>query len=301
MTSLAEVYEGHVGEVRSLQRLYLGTGLFAVGALLVATGIVSATTTLPSAVSAALTGSGMLTWQSWELAGVLAGLGVPAVFVGVFTVLPASRHERAAAAIGAGIAVFGVMLFLYAFPYQWHGDPNPLTLPVVAVYCFGTLTTFWCLFTSVANFKTRNDPGGSVTLELDDGGEVRTVEVSQEDLENVKSTTGGGIGVLGDIVEQATSEPDRQSNAAGGQQSGSVRTASDGGSTGDQITSPFDDSEVMEPETTNSPSTTDQYCGNCEHFRYVRTSQGMQPHCGLHQRHMDDMDACEQWRPNNDR
>jgi len=112
MTSLAEVYEGHVGEVESLRRLYLGIGLFAVGTLLVVTGIVAASTTAFSAF-------GLGTYESRHLAGVLAGLGGPSVFVGVFTILPASRRVRAAAAIGASVAILGVSLFWYAYPTRW--------------------------------------------------------------------------------------------------------------------------------------------------------------------------------------
>jgi hypothetical protein len=39
----------------------------------------------------------------------------------------------------------------------------------------------------------------------------------------------------------------------------------------------------------------DRYCGNCEHFEYVRTERGIQPYCGFHDGVMADMDACEDW------
>ena len=39
----------------------------------------------------------------------------------------------------------------------------------------------------------------------------------------------------------------------------------------------------------------DRYGGSCQHFDYVRTDQGIQPYCGLHDELMDDMDACEEW------
>jgi hypothetical protein len=42
----------------------------------------------------------------------------------------------------------------------------------------------------------------------------------------------------------------------------------------------------------------DEYCGNCEHFKYVRLDGKLVPYCGLHEDLMDDMDACEQWEPN---
>ena len=282
MTSLAEAYEGHVGEVDGLRRLYLGTGLFLAGAALTVLGIVAATTDLLGIF-------GLNTWQSWEVAGLAAGLGVPAVFVGVFIVLPASPRERAAAAIGSGVAVFGVMLFFHAFPNQWHGDPTNLTLPVVAVYFLGIVAAFWGLFTAIVNFKTRNNPGGTVSLNVETKGEVRTIEVPAE-----RPSGGfGGVGVMGDIVGE-TEELGRP---------GTGSTVSDGGSSGDAISSPLDRTEA--PARPRGPdrvgASQDRYCGSCAHFDYVRTDRGIQPYCGLNGRTMEDMDACEDWRANNER
>ena len=281
MTSLTEAYEGHVGEVDGLRRLYFGTGLFLAGAVAIVAGIVAATTGLGDVF-------GLNTWQSWEVAGVLAGLGVPAVFVGVFIVLPASARERAAAAVGSGIAVLGVLLFYHAFPNQWHGDPTNLTLPVVAVYFLGIVTAFWGLFTAIVNFKTRNNPGGTVSLNVEAKGEVRTVEVPAE------STSGlGGVGVMGDIVGDAEQV----------RHPGDGTTVSDGGSSGEAITSPMarDDGVAGPRGPDRVDASPDRYCGNCEHFDYVRTEGGIRPYCGLRGRAMDDMDACEDWRSNNDR
>jgi len=319
MTSLAEAYEENVGEVGSLRRLYLGVGLFVVGALLVVVGIVVSTT----GVHAAL---GLEWWQGREVAGVLAGLGVPAVFVGVFTVLPASQRVRAAAAIGAGVAVLGVALFAHAYPYMWTGAGNgaDLTAQVAATYFFGVLVTFWCLFVAVANFKTRNDPGGTVTLEISREGEVRTVEVDREDLEEFddldelsavrtqlsetddgsdrpEETGLGGVGFFGDAPDGETPTQTNQPGTApvgddGARTFGaraSSRPQSDGGTAANDIRSPLDGAPADRPDRA-----TDTYCGNCRHFEYVRTSDGMAPYCGYYGRTMDDMDACEEWEPN---
>jgi len=317
MTSLAEAYEENVGEVGSLRRLYLGVGLFVVGALLVVVGIVVSTT----GVHAAL---GLEWWQGREIAGVLAGLGVPAAFVGVFTVLPASQRVRAAAAIGAGVAVLGVALFAHAYPYMWAGAGNgaDLTAQVAATYCFGVLVTLWCLFVAVANFKTRNDPGGTVTLEISREGEVRTVEVDREDLEEFDDLDGlsavrtqlaeadgagdgpaetglGGVGFFGDAPDGETPTQTNRAGAAsdGGEQTLGLRSSSDpqsdGGAAANDIRSPLDGAA-----TDRADRTTDTYCGNCRHFEYVRTNDGMAPYCGYYGRTMDDMDACEEWEPN---
>jgi cytochrome c biogenesis protein CcdA len=331
MTSLAEAYEENVGEVGSVRRLYLGVGLFVAGALLVVLGIVMSTTSVHAVF-------GLEYWQGREVAGVLAGLGVPAVFVGIFSVLPASQRVRAAAAIGAGIAVLGVALFTHAYPYQWAGvgEGPDFTFQVVAVYFLGVLVTFWCLFVAVANFKTRNDPGGTVTLEISQEGEVRTVEVAKGELEDfddlddlralktglAESAAGdldddstptalpgeaaadeetglGGVGFFGDTPDGETPTQTNQSDSgtarSGQEVAGRSVATSDGGTASDDITSPLDDADAPDQPRQR---TTDAYCGNCKHFEYVRTNDGMQPRCGYYGRTMDDMDACEQWEPN---
>ncbi|MFC4449334.1 YihY/virulence factor BrkB family protein [Halorussus aquaticus] len=312
MTSLAEAYEENVGEVGNVRLLYLGVGLFAVGVSLVVFAILLSTTDVHSAF-------GLGTLGAREVAGVLAGLGVPAVFVGIFSVLPASQRVRAAAAIGAGVSLLGVALFTHAYPKHWAGYGRQLTLPVVAVYFFGALVTFGCLFVAVVNFKTRNDPGGTVTLEVSHEGEVRTVEVRKgeldefDDLDDLRALrTGladsaagdpdndpepvspgmGGVGFFGDTPDgetpTQTNQPERGAPGRGS-------ATSDGGTAADDdIRSPLDDGEAPD----RPHPTTDAYCGNCQHFQYVRTNEGMQPHCGFYGRTMSNMDACEEWEPN---
>jgi len=279
MTSLGEAYDRRAGAV-SRERLYLGTGLFAGGALLVVAAILAGGTTV-------LSGLGFSLFESRELAGVLGGLGVPAVFLGIFVVLPATPLYRAAAAVGAGIAVLGVMLFRYAYPDQWYsasGAPTTLTLFVALVYFAGLITTFWCLFTAVATFKRRNDPGGTVSLTFTEGGETKTVRVAAGDADAAREALSGGVGVFGSL----------------GSDSGAGTT--DGGATTRDIQTPgAGGGEVLDddPQPDQSPDTrADRYCGNCEHFSYVRAESGIEPYCGFHGEQMDDMDACEEWSPN---
>lgn len=348
MSSLAEVYEGQVGEYASLRRLYLGVGLFSLGALLVIVGIVIAATDLTTAT---------LGWnlgQARETAGILAGLGLPATFLGVLVVMPTSRRTQAAAVVGAGVAVLGVAMFAHAYPCHWSGarcvgEYADLTLPTAGVYFLGAFTTFWCLFTGVANFKARNNPGGTVTLEITREGETEVIEVPEstaEELRGAKGTTGsvGGVGLLGTTpdgnVETQTNRPglnkrrDRtaQSASAGAgsgdgrvdssrSETGAVASAtSDGGASSSHITPlaerqqpesssgidrvgpsaerpAVESSAAPEQETARSQSPGDSYCGSCSHFQYVRTDQGMQPYCGLHDDLMEDMEACDDWRP----
>jgi len=300
MTDLSEAYEGSVASQQGNHRLYLGVGLFFTGAMLLLAAIVVA-------------GSGLLTARGYSLGqtrwigGILGGIGLPAVILGVFTVLPADRRTRSAALIGASLALFGVAIFSHAYPCQWIGTTcaNPgadLTLPTAGIYALGTLTTVWCLFVGIANFKTRNNPGGTVTMEVTRQGETQTVEVERSELNGL-----GGIGFLG-------STPDGEVATQTNGQQYSSSTTSDGGATTAEITDVGSQASATTVETTASgvdrigPSTpssdrstradpsVDRYCGSCVEFKYVRTDTGIRPYCGLHDELMDDMDACEEWQ-----
>lgn len=282
MTSLSEVYDrkrgggGHA----TPQRVVLGVSLFLLGAILVIVGLVVASTEILASI-------GIGRYESRRYAGLIGGIGVPAVFIGVLTVLPASKRIRAAAAMGAGVAVIGVALFWTVYPSQWLGAgvERHYTFETATIYFLGILVTFWCFFVAVANFKTRNDPGGTVELEVLTAGETKIIEVDK----NAISSSFGGIGLFGR-----------------GNTTTSPRPVSDGGSSSKTISSPVETTTVesegadvmrAEPETT---SPVDQYCGNCQHFEYVRERSGMQPYCQYHRESMDDMQPCEQWRPNSD-
>ena len=299
MASLTEVYRGGGGA--GLRRLYAGVALFGVGAVLITTGVVIASTGLGTYL-------GLGQYGSRELAGVLGGVGFPAVLFGTMVALPrASRRLQSAGAVGAVVCLVGVGLFVRWYPVDWVGGSGntTMTLVVSATYFVGAILTCWCLFTAVANFKARNDPGGTVSLEITKEGETRIVEVSNDELRSHL----GGVGLLGATpdgeAETQTNRPDGgttarsepRSRAAGS--AGTDPSPTDGGiDGGNSIGAPgvSDDAEFLD----DGPSApiNDRYCGNCAYFRYVRTDEGLVPYCGLHSEAMDDMDACEQWSPN---
>jgi len=298
MTSLGEVYHGDDRSGPSLRQIYAGSTLFVVGIALVVAGIVVATTDV-------LLGGGTTLFEVREYGGILAGIGVPAVFLGISTVLPAERSTRAAAGIGASVAVLGVALFAHAYPCRWSGAncaPGmvDLTLPTAGVYFLGALTTFWCLFVGIANFKTRNDPGGTVTMEVTRQGETKVIEVDRSKATGsvgLGGTTSGPTGTVSPQVSDGGSDDNDVREVA------SVSTSSSGGDTatasGSAAAGPDggSGSEVWKSTAATSASTdaADRYCGNCDHFEYVRTERGIQPYCGYHDGVMADMDACEDW------
>jgi len=300
MTSLTDVYDGDVGRVATRRQQVFGGALFLAGATMMVGAILSATT----AFGVESFGRFGARW----VAGILAGLGLPAVVLGVFTVLPANRGTRATAVIGAGIAVLGVALFSHAYPTDWVTGAPLFALVTTAVYFLGMATTFWCLFAALATFKTRNDPGGSATMEITEEGTIRLVE-------EARSIPGmGGVGLFGNgptgTVETQTN---RQSPSSGSHETSASgangsRTAqrdpqptADGGSATVDANAAGADGSMSFDGAAAARGMPDTYCGNCEHFRYVRVDGELAPSCGLSEEVMDDMDACEEWTPNDGR
>ena len=296
MASLTEVYRG--GSGAGLRRLYAGVALFGVGAVLVTAGLVVASTGIGSRFGLGL-------YRSRELAGVLGGFGFPAVLLGTMVALPrASRGLQTAAVVGAGVCLLGVGMFVRWYPVDWIGGSgnSTMTLVVAFTYFAGTILTTWSLFTAVANFKARNDPGGTISLEITKAGETRVVEVSNDELRGKL----GGIGMLGGTPDGEAETQTNRESAGTGKRSASASSeplggasATDGGASASRsIREPTgtNDAELVD-DAPKQPSN-DRYCGNCSHFRYARTDDGLVPYCGLHSEAMDDMDACEQWSPN---
>ena len=242
MTSLSEVYKPDAEFQTSLRRLYAGLGLFAVGGLLAIAGVVVGAITPFDSLTA-----------SWEWAGVLAGLGVPAAILGIFSVLPSGRRTRAAAVIGAALSILGVALFAHAYPCQWVGTNcldgrTLLTLPVALLYAAGIITTLWCLFTGIVNFESRNNPGGTAHVEVTTQGETKVIEVPTSELSKFSSS----MGVLGDTPD--VEAPDRP--GAGGGSS----VASDGGASTNTIddfggSGAFVDESTVDDVGPTTPST----------------------------------------------
>jgi len=275
MTSLSDVYEGGINTVANPRQRRLGMALFAVGAVMVVGSIPIATTDLSTLLELDI-------YAAREVAGVLAGLGIPAAFVGLFVVVPASDRTRAAAAVGASLAVLGVILFQQAYPYDWLANDPRIALLTTAVYTFGTLLTLWALFISVATFNRRIDPGGNARIAITEEGNVRVISSGPD----------GGAGSVGMFGRDPDGDVPTQTNATDG--GTTPQPASDG--SGAVENDALVDDEIF--AATQQRGMPDEYCGNCDHFKYVRLDDDLVPYCGLHEDLLDDMDACEQWEEN---
>ncbi|GAB3681359.1 hypothetical protein GCM10028857_05480 [Salinarchaeum chitinilyticum] len=309
MTGLADAYTDDVGALQSDTRLKTGVALLGVGIVLSLLALVVAM-------------ANPTQWGARRLAGVLGGLAAPALAGGVVVILPASPRLRAAAAIGASLTLLGVASFWRAYPDHWLGHGEQLTPYVTGIYFVGMLTIALCLFAGIATFKRRNDPGGTVSLRVGEG-KTKYVEVEKES----GGSLGGGVGLLGSTpdgsVETQTNRPNEQdaddstgatgrgsstnhtqsttsrSSSTGSKPATGFGTASDGGSGAETLQSPKPKRDGgARSDSGPSADVADKYCGNCEHFEYVRTDQGMTPYCGHRSEYMDDVEACDDWSPN---
>lgn len=199
MESLGDAYAGPRWEGRDPRRVYAGAGLFAVGALAVVAAIVVGTASVNDLVGAADV------IEAQGIAGVLAGLGIPAMMVGVVVVLPASRRERLGVLAGTVLCVAAVWLFTAAYPHSWTDGASPMAFPTMVTYFAGGCVAFWSVFNAVADFHVRNNPGGTVRMELRREGETRTVQVSRDEYRQYRNALRGDGGETEQVIRELES------------------------------------------------------------------------------------------------
>jgi hypothetical protein len=200
MPSLGEAYDERRWVDRDPRWVALGAGSFVAGVLAVVVAILLATTPLSSWVG--LTGR----FPPREAAGALAGLGLPAMFLGVVAVLPSSRTEGVGVVVGALVSVAGVALFVHAYPGQWPPADPSLAFETTMTYFLGSAIAFWSVFSAVAGYHVRNDPQGTVRMELTRQGETRTVEVSREKYRRYQQALRGDGGESQQVISEIESE-----------------------------------------------------------------------------------------------
>jgi cytochrome c biogenesis protein CcdA len=323
MTSLADAYGSAGRSAPSRRRKLAGAVLFLFGATSLVSAIGLATTNIGA--WAGLTG-----YAAREVAGVIAGLGLPAVILGIFAVLPSSQRTQLIAVLGTSVALVGVASFPVLYPSTWLSSAPVQTLGVSLVYILGVLTMFWCLFGALAAFETRNSPGGTARMKVTEQGRIRLIEDS--------SLPGlGGIGLFGgepdgtvptqtnrDVAtdgssmsgtpartDPTTQQPAHRSNQRTQANSQQTSTPTQTGPTEHELdpslasagpeTSATTDGGTAatsrDPitETAVQRGEPDNYCGNCRHFQYVMNDGDIEPYCSFHEHLLDDMEACSAW------
>jgi hypothetical protein len=186
MTSLDDAYDRRWDGLGGPHRVGAGLVLVGVGALAV----------LAAMVLVALEPG---TKGAKETAGIAAGLGVPAMLLGVVAVLRASRRNRLGVLAGAGLTVVGVALFWVAYPDRWTRTADPLAFETLAVYATGCAVGLWFVFSTLASTRLRNDPQGTVELEVVREGETRRVEVSTDRYQEIVGDGGDTEAVLAEL------------------------------------------------------------------------------------------------------
>lgn len=179
MPSLDETYDRRWEGLQEPQRVGVGMVLAGIGALavLVAMGLVAFR---PESTGAK------------QAAGVAAGLGVPAMLLGIVVVLPASRRDRLGVLAGAGLTALGVALFWYAYPGNWTRTADSMAFETLGVYAVGCAVGLWFVFSTLASTRLRNVPQGTVELEVVRDDETRTVEVSRDRYREIVGDGEGG-------------------------------------------------------------------------------------------------------------
>ncbi len=188
MTSLDDAYDRRWDGLGDPHRVGAGLVLVGVGALAVLAAMVL--------VALEPGNKGIK-----KTAGIAAGLGVPAMLLGVVAVLQASRRNRLGVLAGAGLTVVGVALFWFAYPGRWTRTADPLAFETLAVYAAGCAVGLWFVFSTLASTRLRNDPQGTVELEVVREGDTRRVEVSTDRYQEIVGD-GGDTDELFSELEQ---------------------------------------------------------------------------------------------------
>jgi len=189
MTSLGEAYDQNRYEGRDPRKVLGGSTLLVAGGLALLAAIV--------VLATAADGS----FGPRKIAGVLAGLGIPALLLGVVVVLPASFRARLGVGFGALLNVAGVGLFWHAYPNQWTVVRDAMAFETTMVYFVGGAIGLWYVFSTIATFRRRNNPQGTVTMEVVRQGKTRTVEVSRDRYRSLVSDGGDASQLIREIED----------------------------------------------------------------------------------------------------
>lgn len=202
MTSLGDAYDDRDWDGRDPRWIAVGAGSFVagVGAIVVAIALVAT----PVGDALGLTGI----YEAREPAGVLAGLGVPAMLLGVVAVLPSSRRQGIGVVAGALLCLTGVGLFTWAYPWMWPPAEPAYAFETSMVYFVGAMLSLWSVFSTVASYRVRNNPHGTVRMELKRQGETKTVTVSRDQYQQYQQAMRGDGGEQTEVIREIESRFD---------------------------------------------------------------------------------------------
>lgn len=200
MTSLGEAYGDDRWNGRDPRWIAIGAGSFVAGVVAIVLAIAIGATSFGDALG--LTG----TYEAREPAGILAGLGVPAMLLGVVAVLPSSRRQGVGVVLGALLCLAGVALFAHAYPWLWPPAEPAMAFETSMTYFAGAVLAFGSVFSTVASYRVRNNPQGTVRMELKRQGETKTVRVSRDQYQQYKRAMRGDGGEQTQVIKEIESK-----------------------------------------------------------------------------------------------
>lgn len=200
MTSLGEAYERREWGDRDRRWAVAGVGTFLAGVVAIVAAIALVATPLGEALG--LTGH----YEAREAAGVLAGLGVPAILLSVVAVLPSSRRQGVGVVAGTALMVVGVGLFVHVYPWMWPPAEPSYAFETTMSYFLGASLALWSVFSTVASYRVRNNPHGTVRMEVVREGETKTVRVPREQYQRYRRAIRGDGGEPSDVIREIESK-----------------------------------------------------------------------------------------------
>jgi hypothetical protein len=199
MENLGDAYGGRRWNGRDPRRIAAGVVLGVAGVAALVTAILVVTTSL----SAMLGITDLRTAE--KLAGVLGGLGIPALFLSVVVVLPSSRRQQLGVVLGNAGCLVGIGLFVRAYPARWTNGAETLAFETTMAYFLGSCLALWFVLTAMAGFRIRNNPGGTVRLELKHEGGTETVQVSPDEYKRYARAVRGDGGETEEVIQELRS------------------------------------------------------------------------------------------------
>jgi hypothetical protein len=189
MTSLDDAYDRRWAGLRDPRRVVaglvlVGAGVFAVLAALVLVGVGGDSTTAKL------------------YAGATAGAGIPAMLLGVVVVLPAKTRTRLGVLAGTTLSMLGVALFWQVYPQRWTRTADPFAFETMMLYGAGCAIALWFVFVAIATFRLRNNPQGTVHLEVIRQGSTETVRVSRDRYSELVSDGGDSVDDIQDLLDE---------------------------------------------------------------------------------------------------
>jgi len=134
-----------------------------------------------------------------QYAGITAGLGIPILLLGVVVVLSTGRRARVGVGLGTALTGAGVGMFWHVYPSRWTRTANPLAFETMMVYGLGCAIALWFVFSAITSFRRRNNPQGTVELEVVQRGETQTIAVSRDRYRSIVSDGGDTSSVIEEL------------------------------------------------------------------------------------------------------